>query len=429
MESQTGWGAFGPADILLPRACSMQKWSVVACDQYTSEPEYWERVERFVGDAPSTLRLMFPETYLGQADAPMRIRSIRAAMRQYLDEGRFSNLKNSLVYLERTLPGGAVRRGLVGAVDLEQYDYGADSASPIRPTEGTVVARIKPRMEIREGAPIELSHVMLLIDDPDATVIGPLSKRKSALVPLYNFELMESGGRLCGWWLPADQAEDVRRALAALASPEVFARKYGLPDKPVLAYAVGDGNHSLATARACYDKLKREIGRAALTHPARYAMVELVNIHDESLIFEPIHRVVTGVNADRLRADFAGAMDALGRPADDGGAVRTVRYLDARGGGEVRLGGHDLPVGVVQDFLDGWLKRNGGEIDYIHGDAVAERLGSRESAAAFLLPAIGKSALFESVARSGALPRKTFSMGEACEKRFYLECRRITEKA
>ncbi|MFT8887232.1 MAG: DUF1015 domain-containing protein [Ethanoligenens sp.] len=428
MEKTVEWGAFGPADILLPRGCSMQKWSAVACDQYTSQPEYWEEAERFVGEAPSTLRLMFPEVYLGKDDAPVRIRKIHAAMRAYLDAGRFSKLKNSFVYLERTLSNGAVRRGLVGAVDLEQYDYSTDSASLIRPTEGTVVARIKPRMEIREGAPIELSHVMLLIDDPDDTVIEPLARRKGALAPLYNFELMQGGGHLSGWWLPADQAGTVQKALAALASPEVFAQKYGMPEKPVLVYASGDGNHSLATARACYEKLKREIGDVARNHPARYAMVELVNIHDPSLVFEPIHRVVTGVDAQKLCADFVEAMVNGGTSFDSGDTARRVRMLYDCGGVELYLGGNALPVGVVQDFLDSWMKENGGKIDYVHGGHVAERLGVQPSAAAFLLPTIGKSALFGAVARDGALPRKTFSMGEANEKRFYLECRRITEE-
>lgn len=429
MQKLKKWGAFGPTDILLPRGCSMQKWSVVACDQYTSQPEYWEEVERFVGEAPSTLRLMFPEVYLEKEDADVRIQNIHAAMHAYLKSGRFSKLKNSFVYLERKLKNGAVRRGLVGAVDLEQYDYDKDSASPIRPTEGTVVERIKPRMKIREGAPIELSHVMLLIDDPGKTVIEPLAQRKGALAPLYNFDLMQEGGHLCGWWLPDDQAGAVQKALAALASPEVFAGKYGMPEKPLLVYASGDGNHSLATARACYEKLKKEIGDAARQHPARYAMVELVNIHDESLVFEPIHRVLTGVNAKKLCADFADAMLYIGASPDNGDAARRVRYLQQDGGGELYLGGTALPVGVVQEFLDGWMKENGGKIDYVHGDEVAQRLGSQPDAAAFLLPALGKSALFEAVARDGALPRKTFSMGDANEKRFYLECRRITEDA
>lgn len=429
MQKTENWGAFRPTDILLPRGCSMQKWSVVACDQYTSQPEYWKDVEQFVGEAPSTLRLMYPEVYLGKEEPSARIRKIQDAMRAYLDAGRFSKLKDSFVYIERRLKNGAVRRGLVGAVDLEQYDYSKDSASPIRPTEGTVVERIKPRMAIREGASIELSHVMLLIDDPDGTVIEPVTQRKGALSPLYNFDFMQEGGHISGWWLPADQAGSVRKALAALASPEVFSKKYGLPDKPLLVYASGDGNHSLATARACYEKLKKEIGDAARNHLARYAMVELVNIHDASLIFEPIHRVVTEVDAARLCTDFADAMLYAGASYDSGDPARRVRFLHANGGAELYLGGNALPVGVVQDFLDKWMKENGGKIDYVHGDDVTERLGTQPGAAAFLLPTIGKSALFEAVARDGALPRKTFSMGDANEKRFYLECRRITEDA
>lgn len=429
MQKLEKWGAFGPTDILLPRGCSMQKWSVVACDQYTSQPEYWEEVEQFVGEAPSTLRLMFPEVYLEQGDADARIQQIHDTMRTYLDAGRFSKLKNSFVYLERTMKNGAVRRGLVGAVDLEQYDYSQDSTSPIRPTEGTVVGRIKPRMKIREGAPIELSHVMLLIDDPDRTVIEPLAQRKGALAPAYNFDLMQDGGHVVGWWLPDDQAGAVQNALAALASPDVFGQKYGMPEKPPLVYASGDGNHSLATARACYEKLKKEIGDAALQHPARYAMVELVNIHDESLIFEPIHRVVTGVDGGKLCADFADAMLYIGSSHDGGSEARCVQYLHQGGSGQLYMAGKSLPVGMVQNFLDDWMRKNGGKIDYVHGDEVAKRLGTQPDAAAFLLPTLGKSALFEAVIRDGALPRKTFSMGDANEKRFYLECRRIMENA
>lgn len=421
MKDQTAWGAFGPADLLVPQGCDLCKWSVVACDQYTSQPDYWDEVERTVGDAPSTLRLMFPEAYLEQPGKEARIASIHAAMRDYLAAGRFEELADSFVYIERALQNGGVRRGLVGAVDLEQYDYGKGSASPVRPTEGTVASRIPPRMRVRRGAPIELSHVLLLVDDEGDAVFSAVRAALTSSAPLYDFELMQGGGHLRGWRLPAAQAEGVRRAFVPLYDPAVSARKYGLPaGAPVLAVAVGDGNHSLATAKACYEELKAQLGDAALSHPARWAMAELVNIHDPSLVFEPIHRVVTGVDAVKLCRDFFAAMPAGGKTP-----ARLVTFVRAGAGGEVTLGGDALPVGVVQAFLDDWMKENGGKVDYIHGDDVARRLGAQPDSTAILLPALGKSALFAAVAKDGALPRKTFSMGEANEKRFYLECRRI----
>ncbi|HCB99949.1 MAG TPA: DUF1015 domain-containing protein, partial [Ruminococcaceae bacterium] len=354
------------------------------------------------------------------------IDKIHDNMHQYLQAGRFSVLKDSFIYLERTLKSGAVRKGIVGAVDLEKYDFRAGSTSSIRPTEGTVLERIPPRVNIRKDAPLELSHVMLLIDDVEKTIIEPIQRQKGALATLYDFELMQNGGHVRAWWLPADQAVNLKKALADFDSPAAFSERYEMENQPVLTYAVGDGNHSLATARACYENLKAEIGEtAALNHPARYAMVELVNIHDPSLAFEPIHRVITGVDTKKLHAAFLEAMPSKGTDEK-----RKVCFVDKTDFSEIQLSGDDLPVGLVQKFLDSWVKKEKGcKVDYVHGYDVAKHLAQQEDTVAILLPAMGKSALFEAVVRNGSLPRKTFSMGEADEKRFYMECRRLYKKS
>ena len=293
---------FRPADILLPKDCEYSKWSVVACDQYTSQPEYWQRVAEYVGRAPSALRLILPESCLEGPNVETDIMEINNTMSRYLREGRFVCHPDALFYVERILEGGKVRRGLMGMVDLEQYDYEPGAESLVRATEGTVLSRIPPRVAVRKNAPIELPHVMLLADDPDKTVIEPLADQTEDMTLLYDFDLMEGGGRLRGWELTQQQKEQVAQALTALADPEAFRARYHLKeDLPVLLFAVGDGNHSLATAKECYERQKR------LTPPehwdalpARFALVELNNLHDSVLEFEPIHRVVFGVEPQQL---------------------------------------------------------------------------------------------------------------------------------
>ena len=293
---------FRPADILLPRDCDLSLWSVVACDQYTSQPEYWQRVEERVGKAPSALRLILPESCLEGPNVETDIMEINTTMTRYLREGRFKEYPNSLFYVERTLDSGKVRRGLIGMVDLEQYDYEPGSGAPIRATEGTVLSRIPPRVAVRKNAPIELPHVMLLADDPERTVIEPLSERTGEMEPVYDFTLMERGGHIRGWRLGEQEQEQVFSALEALADPAAFQTRYHLKEElPVLLFAVGDGNHSLATAKECYERAKKLTPPehwASL--PSRYALCELVNLHDESLEFEPIHRVVFGVKPEDL---------------------------------------------------------------------------------------------------------------------------------
>ena len=416
---------FRPADILLPKDCEYSKWSVVACDQYTSQPEYWQRVEEDVGRAPSTLRLILPESCLEGPNVETDIMEINNTMSRYLRDGRFVEHPSALFYVERTLDNGKVRRGLMGMVDLEQYDYEPGSSAPIRATEGTVLSRIPPRVAVRKNAPVELPHVMLLVDDPDQTVIEPLSAQTGEMQVLYDFDLMERGGHIKGWELTEDQQAQVARALSALADPAKFNARYGTQDAAVMLFAVGDGNHSLATAKECYERQKKLTPREQWDSlPARYALCELVNLHDASLEFEPIHRVVFGVEPERVVEELLSALPGAYRGEGDG---HVLRFSHAGGKGAVTVPRPEaqLEVGTLQPFLDAYVKEHGGSIDYIHGADVARDLAARPGNIAFLLPAMGKEQLFPTVIRDGVLPRKTFSMGEAHDKRFYLEARKI----
>ncbi len=390
---------FNRADILLPKT-DMSKWSVVACDQYTSEPEYWQETERIAAGSPSALNIVFPEVYLSEGDG--RIERINRTMQEYIDSGLFTEYKNSLIYIERQV-GNKVRQGLLGTVDLEEYDFNKGAKSAIRATEGTVLERIPPRVKIRENAPLELPHIMLLADDTDKTIIEPLAGMKKT--PLYDFELMQRGGNIKGWLL-SDEAADY--ALAAI-------EKLSERAEDGLLFAVGDGNHSLATAKTCWEKIKPTLSEEERkTHPARFCLTELVNIHSEALEFEPIHRVVFGCNPEEI-------LQTLEK--DCGGEGHIIKYVHENGEGQIRLSdkGAKLAVGALQGFLD----RIGVEVDYIHGDDVTEELGKKAGNIGFLLPKPEKSDLFKSVIKDGALPRKTFSMGEAHEKRYYIELKRI----
>ena len=412
---------FLPADILLPRDCAYSKWSVVACDQYTSQPEYWQRVEERVGSAPSTLRLILPESRLEGPDTQTDIMEINSTMSRYLREGRFQVHPDAVFYIERTLDGGKVRRGLVGRIDLEQYDYEPGSAAPIRATEGTVLSRIPPRVAVRKNAPIELPHVMLLADDPGRTVIEPLSG------PLYDFDLMERGGHIRGWELTPAQWEQTVCALAALADPDAFNARYRTSGLPVMLFAVGDGNHSLATAKECYERQKKLCPPEQWDSlPARYALVELNNLHDDSLEFEPIHRVVFGVDQEELLAALTAFYPGSSRTDRPEGHRLAWVAGDQEGTVSVPQPSAQLPVGTLQRFLDEYLLSHpGARVDYIHGEDVVRSLAAQPDTVGFLLPAMGKEELFPTVIHDGVLPRKTFSMGEANDKRFYLEARRI----
>ena len=419
---------FGPADILLPQDCEYAKWSVVACDQYTSQPEYWQRVEEYVGSAPSTLRLILPESCLDGPNVETDIMEINNTMTRYLREDRFRTLPASLIYVERRLDNLRLRRGLVGMVDLEQYDYEPGAASLVRATEGTVMSRIPPRVAVRKNAPLELPHIMLLADDPEKTVIEPLSARKDRMEQVYDFDLMERGGHIAGWKLDGESMALVASALRALADPAAFNAKYGTVDKPVLLFAVGDGNHSLATAKECYERQKRLTPPEHWANlPARYALVELDNLHDASLEFEPIHRLVFGAKPEELLEALTEYYPGAKRGDGDGHKLAYV-FGETQGVVSVPDPAAQLPVGTLQNFLDWYLARHKGvRVDYIHGEDVVRKLAAQPDTVGFLLPAMGKEELFPTVIRDGVLPRKTFSMGEAHDKRFYLEARKIRD--
>ena len=416
---------FYPADILLPRDADMTKWAVVACDQFTSQPAYWQAVEETVGDAPSTLRMILPEARLNDPDVDGHIASINDSMQRYLDQGVFRELPSSLIYIERTQSDGRVRRGLIGMVDLEQYDFTPGSGALIRATEGTVLSRIPPRVRVRQDAPIELPHVMLLIDDPERTVIEPLASAVGEMEKLYDFELQQGGGHLVGWRLTAARMDGAAEALAHLCTAAEMEKKYGMGDAAPLLFAVGDGNHSLATAKQCYENLKKVTPEAEWAHlPARYALVEVVNNHDDALTFEPIHRVVFGVEPEKLLESFKAFYPGAHEGAGEGHTI-AYTYAGRTGSITVPQPKMQLAVGTLQAFLDGYVKENGGEVDYIHGDEVTDELGARPGNIGFKLPAMGKEQLFKTVMADGVLPRKTFSMGHAQDKRYYVEARRI----
>ena len=419
---------FRPADILLPKDCEYSKWSVVACDQYTSQPEYWQRVEEYVGSAPSALRLILPESCLDGPNVETDIMEINNTMTRYLREDRFRTLPASLIYVERRLDNLRLRRGLVGMVDLEQYDYEPGSSALVRATEGTVMSRIPPRVAVRKNAPLELPHVMLLADDPEKTVIEPLSGRKEQMEKVYDFDLMERGGHIAGWKLDGESMALVASALRALADPAAFNAKYGTVDKPVILFAVGDGNHSLATAKECYERQKRLTPPEHWANlPARYALVELDNLHDASLEFEPIHRLVFGAKPEELLSALVEYYPGA-RRGDGTGHKLAYVYGETQGVVSVPAPATQLPVGTLQNFLDWYLARHKGvRVDYIHGEDVVRKLAAQPGTVGFLLPAMGKEELFPTVIRDGVLPRKTFSMGEAHDKRFYLEARKIRD--
>lgn len=418
-----------PADILIPRTgIDLERYSVVACDQYTSEPDYWERVKQNTDGFVSTYQMVFPEIDLKKEGFEDRIESINRSMERYDREGVFSCYPDSFVYLERRLRNGAVRKGIVGLIDLEQYDYQKGSQSLIRATEGTVLERIPPRVQIRQNALLELPHVMLLVDDPSCSVIEPLGEKTERMKLLYDFDLMEDSGHLTGWQLDSESAGAVVSKLEEQKTPEAFYQKYGLSETAPMLFAVGDGNHSLATAKACYEAIKKELPPdQAECHPARYALAELVNLHDLSLKFEAIHRVVFGVDPAHLMAQLEKRCQAEKSAAGEAQRLEIITKED-RQEYALHRPSSNLAVGTLQHFLDEYLSEYGGEIDYIHGEDVVERLCRGHSdRIGFLLPRMEKSDLFRSVILDGALPRKTFSMGDACDKRFYLEARKIKE--
>ena len=394
---------FLPANILLPKK-DFEKWSVVACDQYTSEPEYWKAVENTVGDTPSALNIILPEVYL-KPDNTERINKINQNMAEYIENGVFEEINNTFVYLEREVTGGKIRKGIVGLIDLNDYSYQKGSKALIRATEATVLERIPPRVAIRKDAKLEMPHVMLLIDDPNCSVVEPLENKTSFFTKLYDFDLMQNSGHIKGYSVDENTALEIQNALSALVE--------GSDDK--LLFAVGDGNHSLATAKECYNLKKDE--------NSRYALVEVVNIHDVSLEFEPIYRVVFGVNPKELISDF---VNSLGGEYFGSDAQKfTCVYGEETKEISVKPNGK-LSVATLQIFLDEYLKENeNATIDYIHGEDVVYSLSKNENTLGFIFEGMQKNELFDAIKQDGSLPRKTFSMGHAADKRFYIEARKI----
>ena len=410
--------AFLPADILMPKTDHMEKWAVIACDQFTSDAAYWDRVRKNAEGAVSTINLILPEAELGTEKEAAHTAEINATMKKYMDENVFTVYPNSYVYVERTLENGTVREGLVGMVDLDAYDYSTGATSAIRATERTVSERIPPRQRVRRDAPIELPHILMLCDDHYKVLIEPIGAKKAQLKKLYDFDLMEDGGHIAGWLVDGEDAKAFDEALAKYSA--TVGEKYkGLKGVPMV-FAVGDGNHSLATAKSCYEELKKNHpGEDLSNHPARYALVELENIHDPAQVFEPIHRVIFKTEPKKLLKALEDACGgAEGFPVkwyigDESGTV----VLDKNKG--------ELAVGILQHFLDEYLKDHAGEIDYIHDDDALIDLAKQLDTIGFLLPAMEKSQLFRGVIADGILPRKTFSMGHSREKRYYLEGRKI----
>lgn len=409
---------FLPSDILIPKVDSMRQWAVIACDQFSSQPEYWEEVREIVKDAPSALHLILPEAELGTGNESLQIKNIQNTMNRYLQNDLLKTYCNAFIYIERTLQNGSIRSGVVGAIDLEEYSYTPEDHAKIRATEKTVIERIPPRMNIRYHASIELPHVILLCDDPKKELIESLTKCKDRLPKLYEFDLMKNGGHIEGWLVEGEKAVEFSERIAAYE--QEAAKRYGNLSNNPMTYAVGDGNHSLAAAKACYEKLKRNHeGEDLSNHRARYALVELENLHEESQNFEPIHRIIKGTDCKQLLSNLK---EQCGR---EGGYP--IQWCTGDEEGIICLDLHEnqLPVDKLQAFLDQYLKEHSGEIDYIHGEEVVKKLAAEDHSIGFLLPSMGKEQLFPSVMTDGTLPRKTFSMGHACEKRYYIEGRKI----
>lgn len=422
-------------EILLPKNIDLSTWSVIACDQYTQDKDYWKNVEEKAGNKPSTLNLILPEVYLGSPDKADRIKKIRQSMKEYLDTGVFADAKKCFIYLERKTAFGRTRKGLVAQIDLETYEWKPFSKANIRATEATIVERIPPRMEIRKGAPLELPHIMLLVNDKDDLLVGA-NKPTDGRAPIYDGDLMANGGHITGWALESKvDIEGVEKAL------NLIAEKNASPDGSIFLFAVGDGNHSLATAKAVWDEYKKEHPEDK-DSPVRYALIEIVNIYDTGLTFEPIHRVIFNIDNEALIKKLAEKLNGNIKALDDADKViKAVKdswanfgffYLDSEGKQknvllETKI--KELAVARLQPEIDAFLKelqdQSKAEIDYIHGTDEVLKLGSKENSLGILLPPIAKDSFFETINGRGPLPRKSFSMGEADEKRFYLECRRL----
>lgn len=407
---------FQSANILIPKVEDMKKWSVIACDQYTSQPEYWKGVRKYVGDDFSTLHLILPEAEMKSGEGT--IDEINKTMKQYIDSDIFIEYKNVYIYVERTMTNGKIRKGIVGVVDLEEYDYSDGAKTKIRATERTVKERIPSRMKIRRNACIEIPHILLLCDDERHMLIESVEKIKEQCPKLYDFELMEDGGHISGWLIEGRNVDMFDKKLEEYA--DFINEKCAGTGKNPMLYAIGDGNHALAAAKACYEERKEfNAGKDMSDHPARYALVELENIHDDSQEFEAIHRIVTDIDIDDLLYHMKKQICAEeGYP---------IKYCVCGKEEEIYLNTQlgEIPVAILQKFLDEYLKEAPEKVDYIHGENVLKKLAEKENAIGFILPAIEKNQFFREIVTNGVLPRKAFSIGQAQEKRYYLEARKI----
>ncbi|MHB1313995.1 MAG: DUF1015 domain-containing protein [Christensenellales bacterium] len=415
-----------PYEILLPSLSEQgfEKWAVIACDQHTSHLQYWQNVEKYVGDAPSTFRMILPEAYLDSPDLEERIVNIRNTMKHYLDSRLLYSPGCGFILVSRQVSSGA-RHGLVCALDLECYDFSKNSSSLIRPTEGTIPERIPPRLKIRDGALLELPHILILIDDPKKTVIEPLLNQK--LPMLYDFGLMEQGGHISGWFADSSYEGSITKALLSLKSKNRS-----------MLYAVGDGNHSLATAKSHWEIIKQQLSQADQeTHPARFALVEIVNLHDDALRFLAIHRMV--LNPQDCLAFMTQNGGAIANCASHEECVQLSQQLysrdvhafpfclDGRFGVLKLPAAHIVPYGTLQPLLEQYVSEfPAAKLDYIHGDEELIRLCGLQQSLGFFLPPLDKNMLFPTVEQDGQLPKKSFSIGESFEKRYYIECKRIT---
>ena len=428
--------------IMMPKeGTDLYKWSVIACDQYTSQPEYWQETEKIVGDAPSTLKLTLPEVYLEGEDEKQRVENIHKTMKRYVEEGTLQEMPAGFMLVERSYGKALSRCGLVVEIDLETYEYKKGAHSLTRPTEMTVEERIPPRLRVRQTATVELPHIMLLIDDPERTVIEPLMAKKDSFQKVYDTDLMQKGGHITGWFIPeGEETSRIMKLIENLADPDAFKEKYHLQEEyPLLNFAVGDGNHSMATAKAAWENIKKDLPETEWeNHPARYCLCEIVNVQDESLEIEPIHRVMFGVDKEELFTEAKSYYEAKGcsfcveedvseKPFADND-THCFAFCSKDGVGMIKVNhpAWGIAVATLQNFLDEFLSSHPDcKIDYIHGEDVVDSLGKKEGNIGFLLPDIHKEDLFKGVIVDGVLPRKTFSMGEANEKRYYMECKRI----
>jgi len=394
-------------DILIPnKEINLEKFACVACDQFTGDKEYWQSVESTVGDAPSAYRMIFPEIYLGKND-DAKTESINRAMTEYLKNGVFTEIKDTMLYIERTLFDGRVRKGIVCAVDLECYDYSKATRSLIRPTEGTIEQRLPARVKIRQNAPLELPHIMLLMNDENQAILEQLHREPKQ--ELYSSNLMQNGGSIKGWRLTKAQEAFVLEALKKIEVGN---------GENVIALAVGDGNHSLATAKKCWEAIKPTLtDEEKHSHPARFALCEIVNLHDSSLDFEPIHRILYDVDVEKLVEMLKQHESADGQKIEMiiGTAHREIRLAPT----------HTLAVGTLQKLIDEYLSQNDGTVDYIHEPEQVEKNAQKPNSVGLLVSGLEKAQLFSAVLNNGALPRKTFSMGMGRDKRYYLEARKI----